>query len=470
MLRYNLNSKNVFNLILKAFCEGALTFEDMDSLIKLKVFTKYELEYLVECYNLKKTFGNISYENFVKEYRCYPLQFSHNTDLYKKDPTFLYELIQNFIETRDILSIANKVATIKEEAKYHERSSVTSLIYNMQRKFQARKYPILPHLSQKVCNDRLDTMYSEIENSYFNITRGIGFDNQIDKYFCGITPSTTLCIAGNDLETNRFFAIQLLYKALKKGLNICYLSFNRSKSLMLLEFIAKYILENDKSCNYNEIINKKLSEQKLKSVLASFQELYSSNLKIVDIKDFQELNETYIRQTLGVINSTFFESCKKGIDIVIVDSIEDLRIDTMKGTINNLRTVISRYLDFFSELKQLSFYNNISILLLSTYTNSGTCNAVYNDGNVSVKDIKENILHHADMIISVYCNQNGIEDFKNECKVKVLKDNNMPIMSEPISVKLDRNYFCFFKEKRYIKLKNDLHKVYHCVKGTIKNF
>lgn len=442
------NTEKIFNHILKLFCYKKISIKDMENLLKLQVFTNYEKERVEECLQMMKTLGYVDYEKYIQEHRYYTVEDNEEIN---QESKVIYSMIQWFIEERSTVSIVNEIYKIRQAEKYHSRREIDNMMSKLKARFQKNDDLRLSVFAKKICKKNLDNIYSDIDSLYLKESKGIKFNNEIDKYFSGINPDTNICVVGNNIEINRFFAIQLLYEALKKGLNICYLSFNRSKISILLEFIAKYGIEKDKNYNYDDIIKRKIKQEDLKKMAENFRLRYGENLNIVDDTDLEEFNEIYIRQTLNIVDCAFLSNSNKGIEIIVVDSLEDLHIDTTKGAIHNQQAILSYYLELFRDLKKLSYYKDVSVIMMSDFSNSGRSTAINNDGNVSISDTKTELSHYADIIVSVYNNTNSLEELQDECKVKVLKDNNMPIMSEPITLKMNRRQFCFKKRKISLK-------------------
>lgn len=449
------NTEKIFNHILKLFCYKKISIKDMENLLKLQVFTNYEKERVEECLQMMKTLGYVDYEKYIQEHRYYTVEDNEEIN---QESKVIYSMIQWFIEERSTVSIVNEVYKIRQAEKYHSRREIDNMMSKLKVRFQKNDDLRLGVLAKEICKKKLDNIYSDIDLLYLKESKGIKFNNEIDKYFSGINPATNICIVGNNIEINRFFAMQLLYEALKKGLNICYLSFNRSKLSILVEFIAKYGIEKDRNYNYDDITKRKLKQEELKKMAENFRLRYGKNLNIVDGTDLEEFNEIYIRQTLNIVDCAFLSNSNKGIEIIVVDSLEDLHIDTTKGAIHNQQAILSYYLELFRDLKKLSYYKDVCVIMMSDFSDSGRFTAVKNDGNVSISDTKTELSHYADIIVSVYNNTNLLEELQDECKVKVLKDNNMSIMLEPINIKINRQQFCFKKKEisliksRYNKL------------------
>lgn len=442
------NTEKIFNHILKLFCYKKISIKDMENLLKLQVFTSYEKERVEECLQRMKTLGYVDYEKYIQSHRYYSVGDKEKID---QEPKVIYAMIQWFIEERNTVSIVNEIYKIRQAEKYHSRREIDNMMIKLKARFQKNDDLRLGVFGKEICKKNLDNIYSDIDSLYLKESKGIKFNNEIDKYFSGINPDTNICVVGNNIEINRFFAIQLIYEALKKGLNICYLSFNRSKLSILLEFIAKYGIEKDRNYNYDDITKRKLKQEELKKMAENFRLRYGKNLNIVDDTDLEEFNEIYIRQTLNIVDCAFLSNSNKGIEIIVVDSLEDLHIDTTKGAIHNQQAILSYYLELFRDLKKLSYYKDVSVIMMSDFSNSGRSTAINNDGNVSISDTKTELSHYADIIVSVYNNTNSLEELQDECKVKVLKDNNMPIMLEPISIKINREQFGFKKKEISLK-------------------
>lgn len=455
------NTEKIFNCILKLFCYEKISVKDMENLLKLQVFTNYEKERVEECLQMMKTVGYVDYEKYIQKHRYYTVE---DNEKINQEPKVIYSMIQWFIEERSTVSIVNEIYKIRQAEKYHSRREIDNMMIKLKARFQKNDDLRLGVFGKEICKKNLDNIYSDIDSLYLKESKGIKFNNEIDKYFSGINPDTNICVVGNNIEINRFFVIQLLYEALKKGLNICYLSFNRSKLSILLEFIAKYGIEKDKNYSYEDITKRKLKQEELKNMAEDFKLKFGKNLNIVDDTDLEEFNEIYIRQILNIVDCAFLANSDKGIEIIVVDSLGDLHIDTTKGAIHNQQAILSYYLELFRDLKKLSYFKDVSVIMMSDFSNSGRFTAINNDGNVSISDTKTELSHYADIIISVYNNTNSLEELKDECKVKVLKDNNMPIMLEPINIKINREQFCF-KKKEISLIKSRYNKIFSTKKA-----
>ena len=446
------DSKAIFKVIFKLLCLGKINIEDIEYLLQLDVFTKDEEKYILNCLETIRTLGSISYDDFINKNRCYSIETKSDVSVFLERPYLIYQIIQAFIEQRTKNIIVNNYVKAYEREKEGYKNETDNFLYRLKNIFlNMNNKTELYYLGAEYCTEKVDKVYSNIGNFYKKPEKGINFENEIDKYFTGILPEKTLCIVGNNINVNRFFTIQLIYKALQQKKNICYVSLNSSKELRLLDFIAKNVLENNRLLTYEDIVNRKLKQEEFEKILKEFKTNYSLSLKVIDETDFIEFNEVYFRRALGEVNSVFLKTTGKGTEIIVIDSIERLKLNTVKGNIHNETAIITHYLDLFKGLQKSLEFGKSSIVLLSEYTNSGKYTAINNDGNVELGDIKVGISNYADIIVSVYNNTNLLKELQNECKVKVLKDNNMPIMSEPITLKLNRRKFCFKKRKISLK-------------------
>lgn len=455
------NTNEIYKVIFKLLCLGKINIEDIECLLQLKVFTKKEEKYILDCLETIRTLGSISYDHFIENNRCYSIKT--NTDLsdFLNKPYLIYQIIQAFIEQRTKDMIVNNYVNACEREKEGYINQTDNLLYRLKNIFiNTDNKTEMHYLGAEYCREKVDKVYYNMANFYNKSEKGITFGNKIDKYFTGILPYKTLCLIGNNVDINRFFSTNLIYKALQKNKNVCYLSLNSSKELQLLDFIAKYTLENNKLLNYEKIINRKLKLEEFEKNVEDFRIKYGSNFKIIDETDLIEFNEVYIRRALGEVNSVFLKTKGKGVEILVIDSIERLKLNTVKGNIHNETAIITHYLDLFRGLQKSVEFNNLSVVMLSEYTNSGKYTAINNDGNIQLSDIKVGISNYADIIISIYNNTNLLAELQDECKVKVLKDNNMPIMTEPINIKINREQFCF-KKKEISLIKSRYNKLFY---------
>lgn len=452
MGRFLYKANEIFKTIFKLFCNGKINVADIEILIKMEVFSKDEEKHILNCLETIRVSGSISYEEYIKGNNCHLIKTENDISIFYEKPYLIHQIIELFIEQRTKNRIFDTYVRACERQRIGDKNEADNLFYQLEKIIlRGKDNKDFYYLGAGYCEEKLDEVYSNIGNLYNKPEKGINFGNEIDKYFTGILPEKTLCIVGNNINVNRFFAIQLIYKALQQKKNICYVSLNSSKELRLLDFIAKNVLENNRLLTYEDIVNRKLKQEEFEKILKEFKTNYSLSLKVIDETDFIEFNEVYFRRVLSEVNSVFLKTTGKGIEIIVIDSIERLKLNTVKGNIHNETAIITHYLDLFTGLQKSLEFDKSSIVLLSEYTNSGKYTAITNDGNVELCDIKVGLSNYADIIVSVYNNINLLEELRDECKVKVLKDNNMPIMVEPITLKLNRRQFCFKKRKISLK-------------------
>ena len=92
-------------------------------------------------------------------------------------------MIQWFIEERSTVSIVNEIYKIRQAEKYHSRREIDNMMSKLKARFQKNDDLRLSVFAKKICKKNLDNIYSDIDSLYLKESKGIKFNNEIDKYF-----------------------------------------------------------------------------------------------------------------------------------------------------------------------------------------------------------------------------------------------------------------------------------------------
>lgn len=278
---------------------------------------------------------------------------------------------------------------------------------------------------------------------------------EIDDLTKGLSTGVHV-IAGFRKCCKSTYALNLIYKAINEGNNVCLLSLEMSKIDVLNTLISlhSYELDSKTAVSRTELsMLLELDKEKYNDYLYSFLSL-PGNLIIFTEKDIIENSKyvcasAYSNRNLDSLFDKANRSCiiktGKEVQMLVVDNINCIRVWDKKTSGEQAYTSASNYfrqvaLNFGKYQDDLKCGGKpVILLLLAQINRSGGKEALYN-GFYPESSIAEtvNIERDATTIIPIYTNQQYIES--NYAFIKLEASRYSPAMLEPTDIPVNLEY------------------------------
>lgn len=203
----------------------------------------------------------------------------------------------------------------------------------------------------------------------------IGIDTTLDflvPRFRYLKYGSLNCLVKNKFADN-CLELSILYNTLiNEHKNVCYISTNWSSSNILKKLLVLHslTLSEDLILNYEKLLSNEENIEKVNAVLSDFENKSNNKLQIFDNTSLYSFNIDTLRKLLLGVNFKFKNNSNKGIELLIIDTIEDLRLEN-KGMIeDNKQKVVKTYANFIIRQSKLCFREDFEemTVLISTHT------------------------------------------------------------------------------------------------------
>lgn len=288
--------------------------------------------------------------------------------------------------------------------------------------------------------DKFKETYNKSSKRYYE--SGIKY---IDKHAKGFGQGNITTIIGNDATYNTIFTTQTAYKMLKEKVNVCLFSANRDSVDIASQFALKHFQElypdESKSLSLPSIKNHNIvEEEKFWKAFKDFQENMNKYLEIVTLEQTKFNSMQSFRATLFEMDRLFKERTGKGIEVLIIDGIENLPFEKKWVEVQNSSVVLSNYMPKLKE-EAKNFLNNnreIAVILTSCINNMSEKKKKGVRFSVKLDNIDKNIQKFSDVIITF---QNCFEFWytceRNYFNIFISKNNGLYLPDSGISAFID---------------------------------
>lgn len=233
--------------------------------------------------------------------------------------------------------------------------------------------------------------------------------NYIDQYTKGYRQGIVTAIIGNDITFNTLWATNGVYETIKLKKNVCYISTNANNTDIISQFVLKHFqkmfpVESEKN-NLLDIKNHTiLEEEKFWNAYKDFKENWQKYLKVITDEDIKFNSISSFRATLFEMDRLLKMETGKGIELLIIDGIENMPFEKNWVQIQNNNIILANYMN---ELKKESknFLNNnkeIAIMVTSSINNMNSKKGIENRFSININSMNKNIEKYSDTIISIY--------------------------------------------------------------------
>ena len=387
------------------------TIEDIRQLLNADVLGKDEEKLCNELFNNYSLIGNYQIKRILQEYG-YESTYIDSINVFDKNEVSLE--VGNLIINR---------RKIQNEKLY--KLALDSSTYN---DFNENSIDIINRRYKSVIQVKEDNVLEDLEDYYDldNKEKGLSFQlDKLDEITDGIPIGVTTVI-GNSKEYRHVYAINLTYNLISKAKNVLYISFNYSKKQSLLDLISRHSCNNEKfnkSLNRDELITMN-DENTYKTIYYDLVDNLKSHLIVFDVDNCNVQNVFAFQRMIAYASKIFQKNNNSTIDLIIIDGMEQLHIDTSRKVITNRNTVESEYYSFFNDSQYPIVITNESLEDFADKINDGT--------HFQLCYLSEATRYYSKVIISVRGNQ--AMDKAKEMKLSLLKNPNDKTIDELLIV------------------------------------
>lgn len=303
-------------------------------------------------------------------------------------------------------------------------------------------------------NEKYIPISENYQEEYRNKEKTVGFSllsNELDKLTGGIMKGTLATIVGGPGSMKTTTAMNIAYKAIKTGENVCYLSLEETPFQMYSKLLSRVSIDCNVNLSAQDICQKKLNERD-EDILLNQVKPYLDELPgelcivgegdlgncTIDIleKKFKSIDE-YIKQK----NKSKTGEEGKGIGLLIVDHIQILKYKG-NGTQDEFQ-IMNNYVSFFRQ-QALSFLHEkreIAVILLSQVNREGVAYASRRDGQYQMQHVAEasEIERASSYIISVYTD--AMSQVSKLLKMGAVKLRGAALPISTINIFADGKYY-----------------------------
>ena len=401
-----------------------LTTDDIRLLLKSDHLNKDEEKICEEMYHNFIFSGSYQIEKILKQNE-YDLDYINSIEKINKNK--IDEEIENLIISRRKKQNEDLYKLALDDSAYNTFNENTINVIN-------KRYKSIVQINEDNIIEDLEYYYADADND-----KGLSFQlDKLDEITNGIPIGITTIIS-NEKEYRHVYAINLTYNMIINGKNVLYISLNYNKKMTLLDLISRH------SCN-NEKFNKGISREEIvrfqdentyRTVYLDFKDTLASNLVLYDTDSCNVQNIFALQRMITCATNQFEKNNNSKIDLVIVDGIEQLHIDTNRKVITNKNAVESEYYKFYKDIKYPVVITNEPKKESIDIINSG--------GHFNMAFLSDSTKYYSNIIISIRGNSSS--DKAKKMKLSLLKNPNDQLIDE-LLITADKNY-------AYIKYETD---------------
>ncbi|MBE6158433.1 MAG: hypothetical protein E7159_01250 [Firmicutes bacterium] len=353
----------------------------------------------------------------------YDSSYLNKLELYTKEE--LVSKVAEFIETRRKIQNDEICKLALDSSTYNEfnEQSIDLLDHRYKSSLVIKEDSILEELED----------YSSVENRIKSSEIFFGID-YLDEVTDGILNNKITTIISNNSDNKNTYVTNLAYNLISKQKNVLFISMNYSKKMMFLKMISRH------SCD--EKFNRQLSikeltssfdEQTYKFIYSDISDLLKEHLIIYDSNNFN-MQETFtFRRLIAKADKEFTDSSGKPIDMIIIDGLENLHIDTSRRIITNKNLVESEYYSFFSDIADI---RGIPIIITNESLHNYNClleSGIY----YNLSYISDTTIKYSNTILTIRSNESM--DKKKQLEISLLKYPNGNVV-DALLVRADKDY------------------------------
>lgn len=438
-IKYDRNT--LFAAIVETSTKNQYKSQFYDGFIKLKelnILTDYEkqiIKIVLEYYELNGAFPDLTY---LKSHQFNSLKNRDYKDerlnILYQNPQVIPFMIEQFIKIHNTDDFINENSgTLKKIARLE--ALPLSFIY----KLEDYRYSEKPFNIDKI---NLSFEYS-LENDKNVLCSSLDILDEYGKLKTG----TVNALIKNKYADN-FFEVSLIYNAvINEHKNVCFISttWGFTDILNKLVSIHSYTLDENLHINYLSLCARDVDIEKVNKVLEDFKEKANGHLIIFDNSSLNIFNQNTLRKLILETKWKFIYETKKDIELLVIDRIENLRLENNGELEESISKIIKTYSNFIIRQSKMCLRDGFETMTILFTTN--TCskstypyfkeNGIMSNYDKDIEIINSVLEKYSDMVIAF-----ALEKRKNignkdlEGFIHIVKNTNNKTTIEPINVQM----------------------------------
>ena len=291
-----------------------------------------------------------------------------------------------------------------------------------------------------------------------------GYLDILDEYG-KLKTGTINCLIKNKYADN-FFEVSFIYNAvINERKNVCFVSTTWDSTDILNKLLSmhSYTLDESLHISYLSLCARDVDIEKVNKVLEDFKEKTKGHLIIFDNNSLNIFNQNTLRKLISETNWKFGTETGKGIELFIIDRIENLRLENNGELEENIPKIIKTYSNFIIRQSKMCFRDGFETMTIVFTTN--TCckstysyfkeNGIMNNYDKDVEIVNSVLEKYSDMVITFALEKRqDIENKDLNGFIQVVKNLNNKTTIEPINVQISLES-CKIKPKETSESKNE---------------
>lgn len=232
-----------------------------------------------------------------------------------------------------------------------------------------------------------DNVLEELE-SYCNLEIGEYIDEgmpigieEVDKITIGIPTGKVTTIVDMNGKYSHLLINHIAYNSIQNSLNVLYISLNQSKRHIYLELLSRHSCDDkfNNSLSMKDLTTK-FNERLYATVYDDIKDKFLNYLSIYDANNFNIQNVFVFQRIFTEADIKFRDLTGKSVEIILIDSISKLRIDTSRKTITNHRVIEKEYYMFLNDMANKFLGENVSVPIVVSNISDEEYNELLNSG------------------------------------------------------------------------------------------
>ena len=290
--------------------------------------------------------------------------------------------------------------------------------------------------------ENLEKIYNEKSD---NTTISTCID-ELDKLRARFRKGTVNAIMGYTGSYKTMYCVNVAYKAIQDGLNVCYVSLEISKKEMYYNFLSRYSNEAtfEQKISHTDMKFKELNEEEKKylfgDIVPSFIKNYSQYLTIVDENDFSANLSYDFDNIFNTVDINFVNTTGHGVDLVVIDHLNLLKFDNKNE--QNDYAKINHWMAYFRKnCRNFARKHKEVCFIVAVQSNRSSYDiASCNGGQFTLTGAAEGneIERASELFIALY-SDSGLKENK-KAKIQLLKGRNVGEMQMPLLISVEPKY------------------------------
>lgn len=244
------------------------------------------------------------------------------------------------------------------------------------------------------------------DSNKINFKTGLDY---IDIHTKGYRQGIVTAIVGNDTTFNTIWVTNGVYETIKLKKNVCYISTNSNNADIISQFVLKHFQimfpEESEKINLSDIKNHTiLEEEKFWKAYKDFKDNWQKYLKIITDEDIKFNSIQSFRATIFEIDRLLKVETGKGIELLIIDGVENMPLEKNWVQIQDNNVILSNYMPELEKEAKNFLNSNKEIAVVVTYSidNMNSKKTIETRFSINISNMDKNLNKYADTIISIY--------------------------------------------------------------------